>query len=113
MRTTSTTSTRRLQPQSRTRAASGVLAPPSACAETAAQLAASLDEAQHLRLALEHSREIAAAVGILMERHHLSYDEAFVVLRRSSNNRNAPLRDVAAELLETGMIQDAPAAGKS
>ena len=48
-----------------------------------------------LEHAMESRHAIGEAMGILMERHGLSADEAFNVLRRISQHHNIKLRDVA------------------
>lgn len=45
--------------------------------------------------AMKTRHAIGEAMGILMERHRLSEDEAFNVLRRISQQHNIKLRDVA------------------
>jgi len=45
---------------------------------------------------------IGQAKGILMERLHLTPDLAFEELRQASQARNRKVRDIAAELAETG-----------
>ena len=45
---------------------------------------------------------IGQAKGILMERLHLTGDQAFEQLRQASQQRNRKLREIAAELAETG-----------
>ena len=47
---------------------------------------------------------IGQAKGILMERQHLSAGDAFDVLRRSSQQLNMRLNEVAARLAETGEL---------
>jgi GAF domain-containing protein len=47
---------------------------------------------------------IEQAKGMLMERHKIKEDEAFIVLTRASQQTNAKLRDVAAELVQTGRL---------
>ncbi|MFF4802842.1 GAF and ANTAR domain-containing protein [Streptomyces sp. NPDC001351] len=54
--------------------------------------ARTIDQLEH---AMETRHAIGEAMGILMERHKLSADEAFSVLRRISQNHNIKLRDVA------------------
>jgi transcriptional regulator with GAF, ATPase, and Fis domain len=44
---------------------------------------------------LETRHAVGEAMGILMERHRLSEEEAFGVMRRISQNHNIKLRDVA------------------
>lgn len=54
--------------------------------------ARTIDQLQH---GMETRHAIGEAMGILMERHGLSEDDAFGVLRRISQNHNVKLRDVA------------------
>lgn len=61
-------------------------------------------ESSHLRTALQGSREIGIAVGILMARKLLTSEEAFEQLRQSSQNLNRKLRDIAAEVEWTGEL---------
>lgn len=55
-----------------------------------------------LHRAVSSRQEIGIAVGILMERHKLSADEAFTVLSRASQDTNTKLREVARRVAETG-----------
>jgi len=61
-------------------------------------------EAENLKRALEHSRDIGAAVGILMAFHKLTQDEAFALLRRSSQDQNRKLYAIAREVVATGEL---------
>lgn len=61
-------------------------------AAVALATARTVDQLEH---ALETRHAIGEAMGILMERHRLSEDEAFDVLRRISQHHNIKLRDVA------------------
>ncbi|WP_415924904.1 GAF and ANTAR domain-containing protein [Streptomyces sp. AK04-3B] len=54
--------------------------------------ARTIDQLEH---ALQTRHAIGEAMGILMERHHMSADDAFSVLRRISQHHNIKLRDVA------------------
>ncbi|MEV7687832.1 GAF and ANTAR domain-containing protein [Streptomyces bungoensis] len=54
--------------------------------------ARTIDQLEH---GLESRHAIGEAMGILMERHRLSEDDAFNVLRRISQEHNVKLRDVA------------------
>jgi GAF domain-containing protein len=56
----------------------------------------------HLHGAISSRQEIGIAMGILMERHKLSADEAFAVLSRASQDTNTKLRQVARRVAETG-----------
>lgn len=55
-----------------------------------------------LEAALEHSREIGAAVGVLMALHKLTREQAFDALRRASMAQNVKVHVLAARVLETG-----------
>lgn len=65
-------------------------------------------EAQLLE-ALATRQTIGQAVGILIERHHLSPEQAFKLLSRASQDRNTKVRDLASWLVETGVVPDSPA----
>jgi hypothetical protein len=54
--------------------------------------ARTIDQLEH---AMDTRHAIGEAMGILMERHQLSEDDAFNVLRRISQHHNIKLRDVA------------------
>lgn len=64
----------------------------------------------HLEKALESSRDIGAAVGVLMSAHKVTREQAFDLLSVASQRRNRRLRDVAAEVVESGWIT--PRAGE-
>lgn len=68
----------------------------------AIEAAQTQDTAENLEMALLRSRTIGAAMGILMERHKLTPDRAFDLLRTASQDHNRKLADIAAELVETG-----------
>lgn len=60
--------------------------------------------ATNLVRALESNREIGVAMGILMQRHHLTREEAFAVLRVASQDSNRKLSQVATEVADTGTL---------
>ena len=60
--------------------------------------------AQSLGDALTTSRQIGAAVGILMSAHKLTEEQAFQLLRTASNHLNRKLHDVAREVTELGEV---------
>jgi GAF domain-containing protein len=62
------------------------------------------DRVEHLRTALDTNRQIGAAMGILMARHRCSYDNAFTALRVASQHLHRKLRDVADEVVFTGVL---------
>jgi len=67
------------------------------------------DEAAHLQTALQSSREIGAAMGVLMAHHKVTQDDAFGLLRTASQHLHRKLRDIAAEVVETGALPESPA----
>jgi GAF domain-containing protein len=60
--------------------------------------------AGNLQIALESRAVIDQAKGILMERHKLTADQAFEVLAQASMRSNTKLRDVADQLVHTGVL---------
>ena len=76
----------------------------------ASHAAIAMSEAQdqeNLRGAIDFRDLIGQAKGILMERHRITSEQAFLVLSRASQNSNRTLRDVASELVFEGTIQQA------
>jgi hypothetical protein len=73
----------------------------------AAVALASSAQASQLREALDNRDVIGQAKGILMVRRQLSAEEAFDVLRRTSQRLNLKLRDVAARIAETRAVPPA------
>lgn len=57
------------------------------------------EEAETLRLGLRSNREIGKAVGLLMAAHHMGADEAFELLRRTSQELNMKLTHVAEQVV--------------
>lgn len=64
----------------------------------------SASKSANLMQALTTSRQIGAAVGILMVTHKITEEQAFLMLRDSSQHLNRKLRDVAGQVAETGML---------
>ena len=65
-----------------------------------ALMAASRDEAANtLRAGLESNREIGKAIGLLMAFHKVTDDDAFEMLRRTSQDMNIKIVHVAAEIV--------------
>ncbi|HEY2205513.1 MAG TPA: GAF and ANTAR domain-containing protein [Pseudonocardia sp.] len=60
--------------------------------------------ARHLERALQTSRDIGVAVGVLMAQHKLTREQAFDLLRIVSQNTNRKINDVALEVAETGAL---------
>jgi len=57
------------------------------------------EHTRNLQLALESRSEIEQAKGILMALHHCTADEAFDMLRTTSQAQNRKLRDIAREIV--------------
>ena len=66
------------------------------------------DQAMNLEAALESSRAIGVALGVLMSARKVTQDQAFTMLRVASQNLHRKLRAVAAEVVETGTLPDLP-----
>lgn len=60
----------------------------------------------HLHTALSTSRQIGAAIGILMTTYKITIDDAFALLRRVSQQTNRKLRDIADTVTTTGRLPD-------
>jgi hypothetical protein len=68
-------------------------------------------QSANLRSALDSSRQIGAAIGILMAHHRVTQDDAFELLRRTSQQLQRKLRDVALAVVETGALPEPAASG--
>ena len=62
----------------------------------------------NLLAALESSRQIGMAMGILMSSKLLTPDQAFEQLRRASQHLHRRVRDLAEEVMETGALPEVP-----
>ena len=62
------------------------------------------DRATNLERALDSNREIGVAMGILMQQHRLTRDQAFDLLRVASQDTNRKLADVAVDVADTGVL---------
>lgn len=62
------------------------------------------ERATNLERALESSRDVGVAIGVLMTRHQLSREQAFDALRIASQNTNRKLREIAIEVGDTGIL---------
>lgn len=76
--------------------------------DTAEQRADEEERNDNLHHALRTRELIGQAQGILMEREHITGDQAFDVLRRASKHLNTKLRDVAHTLIQTGETPTQP-----
>lgn len=61
---------------------------------------------QNLEAALEARDRIGQAKGILINAHKITGDDAFDLLRRSSQSLNRKLRDVAEDVVRNGQLPD-------
>ena len=75
-------------------------------ATIAIDAATAVESADSLKAALESSRLIGAAMGVLAERHDITTDEAFDLLRVVSNRTNRKLSDLAEEFISTGELPE-------
>ncbi len=71
------------------------------------ELGTTTEQVAHLETALRSSRRIGIAMGIVMERHRVTEDQAFGVLVRLSQESNVKVRDIAARVVETGQLPSA------
>lgn len=60
------------------------------------------ERAENLETALQTSREIGIAIGILVERYKISTEQSFDMLRTASQRRHRKLRDIASDVVLTG-----------
>lgn len=78
--------------------------------ETALNRGKDLNHLQHnnsmLQTALDGDRAVSVAVGILVERHHLSHDEAFESLRRYARSGHMKLMDLAKNIIDAAHTLD-------
>lgn len=66
----------------------------------------SQEHAAQMQEALKSSREIGAAIGLIMASRQVSEPDAFEILRMASQDSNRKVRDLAAELVaSSGSIQ--------
>jgi GAF domain-containing protein len=64
--------------------------------------------AGQMRAAVVNRDLIGQAKGILMERHRITADAAFALLAEASQHQNVKLTEVAARLVETGVLIGRP-----
>jgi hypothetical protein len=65
--------------------------------------------AANLELALATNREIGQAIGILMATEQVTADQAFDRLRSASQHLHRKLREIAADVVETGILANSAA----
>ncbi|WP_185749126.1 ANTAR domain-containing protein [Humibacillus xanthopallidus] len=73
-------------------------------AQMAERVALLRNKVTNLELALEHSRDIGVAMGILMATEKVTRDCAFGMLSTISQNQNRKLYVVARQVIETGTM---------
>ncbi|WP_375424410.1 ANTAR domain-containing protein [uncultured Friedmanniella sp.] len=61
-------------------------------------------ELQEMRIAMASRATIEQAKGILMERFKVTPDQAFTLLSRTSQTTNTKLRDLAEDVVRTGVL---------
>jgi hypothetical protein len=66
------------------------------------------EQSQHLEMALASNRQIGMAIGVLMAHHKITDEDAFTLLRVASQRLHRKLRDVAAEVTQTGALPQLP-----
>jgi DNA-binding response OmpR family regulator len=62
------------------------------------------DRVANLRTALASNRSIGAAIGVIMATEKLSHEKAFERLREASQRTHRKLRDLADDVLCTGVL---------
>lgn len=68
------------------------------------------DKADSLLAALQNSREIGIAIGVLMTRHKITRERAFDLLRIESQRTHRRVASIALEVADTGELPPSPAA---
>lgn len=72
-------------------------------AELEAQAVIDRNEIANLEIALSTARRIGAALGIIMTSYKVTEEQAFATLRIASQHTNRKLRDVAEDVVYTGV----------
>ena len=65
---------------------------------------AALEKEENLRRALQSREVIGQAMGILMERQRITASQAFDLMVHVSQRSNVKLREIAAQLVRTGLL---------
>ncbi|MEO6502604.1 MAG: GAF and ANTAR domain-containing protein [Jatrophihabitantaceae bacterium] len=63
------------------------------------------ETAAHLSRALSSNREIGVAMGVLMSQHKINREQAFDLLRITSQHTHRKLADIAADVADTGTLE--------
>lgn len=72
----------------------------------ASELDRAHEQITHVQRALDTSRDIGVVMGMLMVRHGVCREEAFAMLRRSSQHSQVKVRDLVAAYLDTDVLPD-------
>jgi ANTAR domain-containing protein/GAF domain-containing protein len=75
--------------------------------------AAAQVKAANLLIALKNSREIGVAMGILMSQHHVTRDQAFDLLRITSQHTHRKVSQIATHVADTGALPEVPTTRQS
>jgi hypothetical protein len=70
---------------------------------------AARSRADNLQVALTSSRQMGAAIGIVMARSRCTYEQAFADIRAVSQRAHRKMRDLAEDVILTGALPDLPA----
>jgi ANTAR domain len=68
------------------------------------RLAKAHNQVTNLEIALNSNRDIGTAIGILMNAHLVTQDQAFSMLRTASQHSHRKLREIANEVIFTGSL---------
>jgi AmiR/NasT family two-component response regulator len=82
----------------------GVTAMLSMLSSVALQHSIEQKKVENLEAALESSRQIGMAIGILMASKLLTAEQAFEELRHASQRTHRKVRDIAAYVMDTGTL---------
>ena len=63
------------------------------------------ETAEHLARALESNREIGVAMGVLMSQHKITREQAFDLLRITSQHTHRKLSQIARDVADTGTLE--------
>lgn len=75
-------------------------------AALALELKRARNKVANLEIALQSSRAIGIAIGVIVERCKINSDQAFDLLVQISQSDQRKVRDVADELVLTGVIRN-------
>lgn len=66
------------------------------------------DRAAHLTAAVHSNRRIGIAIGIVMAQHKVTQDQAWDLLRITSQDTQRKVRDIAEDVIDTGTLPEVP-----